>query len=154
MGAKKVKDAVPVLSTHMCLKRLPGRSERSGRGNMPFTAWSTPQHSPAQQGLVATKDAHCAKSLLRNMTVMGLPVKQQTLSISKVASRTIPACSPLHLYRARRNYACRHHTLPRVPQRPVLGEKRLQCVRQCMKGTNAAKLQQPLALDRLGLANV
>jgi len=46
-GAKKVKDAVPVLSTHICLKRLPARSDRMAAGSMAFTAWSTPQHNPA-----------------------------------------------------------------------------------------------------------
>ena len=46
-GAKKVKEAVPVLSTHICLKRLPARSDRMAAGSMAFTAWSTPQHKPA-----------------------------------------------------------------------------------------------------------
>jgi len=46
-GAKKVKEAVPVLSTHICLNRLPARSDRMAAGSMAFTAWSTPQHNPA-----------------------------------------------------------------------------------------------------------
>ncbi len=50
-GAKKVKDAVPVLSTHICLKRLPARLERIAAGSMAFTAWSTPQHNPAPHTL-------------------------------------------------------------------------------------------------------
>ena len=49
MGANMVKEAVPVLSTHSCLKRLVGRLERMGAGSMRFTAWSTPQHKPAWQ---------------------------------------------------------------------------------------------------------
>ena len=43
-----VKEAVPVLSTHSCLKKLVGRLERMAAGSMRFTAWSTPQHRPAQ----------------------------------------------------------------------------------------------------------
>ena len=46
MGANKVKEAVPVLSTHRCLNRLPGRLDRIGSGSMLFTAWSTPQQRP------------------------------------------------------------------------------------------------------------
>ncbi len=46
-GAKKVKEAVPVLSTHICLNKLPARSDRMAAGSMAFTAWSTPQHNPA-----------------------------------------------------------------------------------------------------------
>ncbi len=47
MGANMVKDAVPVLSTHRCLKKLLGLVDCMASGSMVFTAWSTPQHSPA-----------------------------------------------------------------------------------------------------------
>ncbi len=47
-GAKKVKEAAPLLSTDSCLKRLLGLSDRMAAGSILFTAWSTPQHRPVQ----------------------------------------------------------------------------------------------------------
>lgn len=47
MGAKKVNDAVPVLSTLMCLKTLPALLDCTAPGNILLAPWSTPQHSPA-----------------------------------------------------------------------------------------------------------
>lgn len=38
MGANMVKEAVPVLSTHRCLKKLEGLLERMAVGSMRFTA--------------------------------------------------------------------------------------------------------------------
>lgn len=48
MGANRVKEAVPVLSTHRCLKRLPALADCRAGGSMAFTPWSTPHHTPAQ----------------------------------------------------------------------------------------------------------
>lgn len=47
-----VKEAVPVLSTHRCLKKLVGLLDRMAAGSMRFTAWSTPQHRPAVHGQI------------------------------------------------------------------------------------------------------
>ena len=46
MGAKKVKEAVPVLSTHKCLKKLLALQDLRASGNIVLTAWSTPHHRP------------------------------------------------------------------------------------------------------------
>ena len=68
MGANMVKEAVPVLSTHKCLKKLPALLDRMGQGSVAFTFWSTPHHTPVRMQsrcdvkhlfLVQTQPAAC-----------------------------------------------------------------------------------------------
>ena len=46
-GANRVKEAAPLLSTLICLKKLPGLLDLRAAGNILLAVWSTSHHRPA-----------------------------------------------------------------------------------------------------------